>query len=155
MKKIVIALLTLVAVSQAQALSIEDCQKYSDETVAKMLLDSVALGAQTGSNNAHCEARAQSLDVAIVGDNLLETSNFLVGSTHDYAITKIERPSEENLFRAVVHYKFRTLNNQQISGEFSFKRHTNFIRKENIARLKCASISNPPSQFFMLSQCRN
>lgn len=155
MKKLMLALFTFVVFSQAHALTLADCERYSDEDIARLFMDSIALGGQTGTANLSCLNSAKSLDVSSVGEELSEAEVSIVNANTDYRIVSMEAPSEQNMYRPVVHYVVRLSTGKNVSGQFAFKRHRTFINPESINRRKCASIVSQPTLFFMLNNCRN
>jgi hypothetical protein len=154
MKKIILATFSLLLFSQAHALTLEDCAKYSDAEIAKIFMDSIALGGQTATGNPQCLKAARALDVSTMNEELWEANIISVESENDARITRIDPESEENMYSPVVHFVVRKSNGTQVSGDFSFSRHTSFMDPSSINTLKCASISNPPAMWFMLKGCK-
>lgn len=153
MKNILFALIAMIMASEAHALTLDDCNRYSTAQIAGRLLHSIALGAQTGTGNRSCIKQAQNLDVSLVSEEFYEARFTYINDKKDYTLVSVEEPSELNHYRPTAKYTAITPNGKRVEGSFKFRRHEYFLDPSSIIEDKCASITTPPDTYLVLKSC--
>lgn len=150
MKKLITAIILVLMSQQSLALTLQECQRYSEEEIVNRLMYAIALGAQSGTGNEACRKTAETLNVKTVKEDLAQAPAVEVVS---YKFKGFGEASEATLYNQVAYYEAQTADGKVIQGSFTYRRHENFIDPTSINTKKCASVQRPPSPFFILSRC--